>query len=232
MIQGKGTGSGWDIASEISAAASLVKTTTPVLLDIGANFGVWSRQMLELFPGWSKLILVEPQLACLDSLARINFPNKAIYSCPVSEHEGEMNFFTDERTLGWEAASLFERGDTYFSEMKRSTTVVPVRTIDDIILENHLTKIDFMKLDIEGAELPALKGAETSLRRRMIKAISFEFGSGNINSRTFFRDIWDLLRTQGFCIDRILPGGRLLRIREYDETLEYFRGVTNYVATS
>jgi FkbM family methyltransferase len=231
LIQGKGTGSGWDLASEVSVAASLVKTRAPTLLDIGANFGAWSKLMLELFPHCLKLILVEPQPQCVDSLSRINFPNKLIYPCAVSDRKGEMNFFTPERKQGWAAASLFERRDTCHSEIKQSRTMVPVRKLDDIIQENHLAAIDFMKLDVEGAELLALKGVEASLRCRKIKAISFEFGSGNINSRTFFRDFWDFLMPYGFCIARILPGGKMLRIDEYDEDLEYFRGVTNYVAT-
>jgi FkbM family methyltransferase len=231
MIQGKGTGAGWDIASEVSVAGSFVKTRTPTLLDIGANFGVWSTKMLKLFPGTSKLVLVEPQPQCVDSLAKINFSNKVIYPCAVSNQQGEMSFFTADREEGWAAASFYERRDTYFSETKQSTTMVTVRKLDDIIEENHLAEIDFMKIDVEGADLLALKGAEGSLRCRKIKAISFEFGSGNINSRTFFRDFWDLLMPYGYCISRILPGGKMLRIEEYDEELEYFRGVTNYVAT-
>lgn len=229
LVQGKGAGSGWDIASEVSVAASFVKAKTPILLDIGANYGVWSKQMLELFPGCSKLILVEPQLDCVNSLATIDFPNKIICPFAVSDRQSEMNFYTAEQ--GWAAASLFERRDTYFSEVIQRTARVPVRTVDDIIMENNLTEIDFMKLDVEGAELLVLKGAEVSLRCRKIRALSFEFGSGNINSRTFFRDFWDFLRSYGFSIARILPGCQILRIETYDEDLEYFRGVTNYVAS-
>lgn len=38
-------------------------------------------------------------------------------------------------------------------------------SIDDLVAEKHLPKIDFIKMDIEGAELAALKGAEQTLRR-------------------------------------------------------------------
>jgi len=58
----------------------------------------------------------------------------------------------------------------------------------------------------------------------------FEFGAPNIYSRTFFSDFWDLLTADGFRLDRILPGGRLLRIDSYSEELEHFRGVSNYLA--
>jgi FkbM family methyltransferase len=231
LIQGKGSGAGWDIASEVAVAASLVKTKSPVLFDVGANFGCWSKQMLDLFPGCSKLVLVEPQPKCLDALAKIHFCNKVIHPCAVSDHQGKISFFTAEHNQGWVAASLFERRDTYFSGIQQCTSAIPTRTLDDIIEEHELSAIDFVKIDVEGAELLVLKGAEASLRCGRIKAISFEFGSGNVNSRTFFRDFWDFLRGYGFCIARILPGGQILKIESYDEDLEYFRGSTNYVAT-
>ena len=64
----------------------------------------------------------------------------------------------------------------------------------------------------------------------MIKALTFEFGSGNVNSRTFFRDFWDLLNPLGYKIYRILPSSRMMPIKEYYEDCEYFRGVSNYLA--
>ena len=231
MIQGKGTGTGWDIGSEVSVAARLVRTKTPTLLDVGANFGTWSTQMTELFPAYSKLLLVEPQPKCLEAIAKLNFRDSAVCPCAVSDQEGEMKFFTADRKQGWEAASLFERRETYFSEVGQSAMVVRVRKLDYIIAEQGLASIDFMKIDVEGADFLALKGAEANLKNHNIKAMSFEFGSGNINSRTFFRDFWDFLRPLGYSISRILPGGKLLKIEEYAEDLEYFRGVTNYVAT-
>jgi FkbM family methyltransferase len=232
LIQGKGSGAGWDISSEVAVAASLVKTRTPVLLDVGANFGTWSTAMLKLFPSCANLVLVEPQNECLQALTEIDCDNKLIIPCAVSDQPGQMNFYTAERQAGWAAASLFERHETYFSEVAQRKLVVSIRTLDDIIEENAITGVDFMKMDIEGAELLALKGAEASFRSGKIKAISFEFGSGNINSRTFFRDFWDFLSQHGFAISRVLPGGKTLRIKEYYEDLEYFRGVTNYVATT
>ena len=87
-----------------------------------------------------------------------------------------------------------------------------------------------MKLDVEGNELAVLRGSQESLKTKRIKALTFEFGSGNINSRTFFHDFWDVLKGYGYTIKRICPGGILLEIAEYYEDLEHFRGVTNYLA--
>lgn len=90
--------------------------------------------------------------------------------------------------------------------------------------------VDFAKFDVEGAELSALHGGARTFSRKAIGALSIEFGSSNINSRTFFRDFWDFLTGYGFELFRVLPGGRTLRIEEYYEDLEHFRGVSNYVA--
>jgi hypothetical protein len=85
-------------------------------------------------------------------------------------------------------------------------------------------------MDIEGHELFALKGALAALGAKRIGALSFEFGAGNVNSRTFFRDFWQLLTPLGYELRRICPGGATTTLFEYYEDLEFFRGVTNYLA--
>lgn len=42
---------------------------------------------------------------------------------------------------------------------------VQTMSIDDLVVERKLSKVDFIKMDIEGAELPALKGAAKTIRR-------------------------------------------------------------------
>jgi len=42
---------------------------------------------------------------------------------------------------------------------------VKTHTIDDLVIERHLTRVDFIKMDIEGAETSALLGAEQTIRR-------------------------------------------------------------------
>jgi hypothetical protein len=85
-------------------------------------------------------------------------------------------------------------------------------------------------MDLEGHELFVLRGAAQALKRGYIRALTFEFGSSNVNSRTYFHDFWDLLSAYGFEIKRIYPGGTVMKVSEYYEDLEYFRGVTNYLA--
>lgn len=42
--------------------------------------------------------------------------------------------------------------------------VMAVRRLDDLVADGAIPRVDFIKMDIEGSELPALRGAETTLR--------------------------------------------------------------------
>jgi FkbM family methyltransferase len=230
ILQGKGAGSGWDIDREVRAHLRFFsERRRPVLFDIGANRGEWSYAMARHFKDEVELWMFEPQEACrgdLDGLASRGIGT--LTQVAVGEVEGVADFFTPGGTAG--NASLHPRRDTFFSKTIFERQCVKVITLDGFMKINGIEKIDFLKMDIEGHELAALRGAKEALEKRAINTLSFEFGSGNINSRTFFHDFWDLLTGYGYTIYRILPSGSVFRITEYDEDLEYFRGVSNYVA--
>ena len=85
-------------------------------------------------------------------------------------------------------------------------------------------------METEGHELRILKGARKLLQTGRIRALTFQFGAANVNSRTYFRDFWDLLTDYGYAIWRIMPGGTRVEIKRYCDDLELFRGASNYLA--
>jgi FkbM family methyltransferase len=228
ILLGKGAGTGWDLNAEIKAAKSTIRGSSPVIFDVGANMGEWSVLFNQLFPQ-AQIFLFEPQPVCQKIITERNIPGSILVPNAVSSTAGQtIKLFSSGDTAG--IASLHQRRDSYFNDMSFTSINVNTVTIDDVIREHKIVGVDFMKMDVEGHELDVLKGAMKSLEARLIKAFSFEFGSGNINSRTFFHDFWDLLKPLGYDIYRILPSSRLMPIKEYYEDCEYFRGVTNYIA--
>lgn len=228
IIQGKGSGTGWDMSGEVTAALSFLKDAPdPVIFDVGANHGDWTRGI------WRALhkghyFAFEPQSGCQESLAASGIPTLTIISSALSDQPGEMTLHSDFDGSG--LASFYERSETYLDHPSRVARV-PVTTVDDFVKTQRLQRIDFMKIDVEGAELQVLRGSEGSLKAKVIRTFAFEFGSANIYSRVFFRDCWDFMQSHGYSLWRIVPGGGLRPIPEYREDLEHFRGVSNYIAS-
>lgn len=227
FLMGRGAGTGWDLDSEIRAASKFLRSGNPVVFDVGANVGEWSEKMVQAHPE-VRIYMFEPSPSCRKEIESKSIPGATLVPAALGSSKGVANLNFSSDTDG--SASLHARGDSYFQDREYRSIEVEVTTIDEVIKSHAIEFVDFMKMDIEGHEFSALEGAKNSLKERRIGALSFEFGSGNINSRTYFRDFWNLLSNAGYSISRIAPGEVVLPIGEYYEDLEFFRGVSNYIA--
>jgi FkbM family methyltransferase len=227
ILLGKGSGTGWDMDGEITAACTALTTPEPLIFDVGANQGDWSRALLKKLPR-ARIVMFEPAAGCQSHLQSLISERVQLVPCAVGSEPGTAQLWSSSETDG--AASLHPRKDTYFATLQFQPQAVAVTSIDHYISQHALERVDLMKLDIEGHELAALQGADAALSAGKIHALAFEFGAANINSRTFFRDFWEYLDARKFDLFRITPGGSLLAISSYSEDLEHFRGVTNYLA--
>jgi FkbM family methyltransferase len=75
--------------------------------------------------------------------------------------EGEVELFIDTGNAGGNTVNAKRSGD---SLRKKNISTVKITTIDTFVREQGLTKIDFIKADIEGAERDMLAGARNTLR--------------------------------------------------------------------
>ena len=131
-----------------------------VVLDIGAHVGFFVRTAL--LQGASKVIAVEPDPDSAECLRR-NFQEEIASGRVVLVEAGAWSSRGEIRlSLG---------SDPGWNSMTGSggagrEIVVPVLPIDDIVAELGLTKVDFIKMDIEGAEKEALRGAVGTLKSR------------------------------------------------------------------
>jgi FkbM family methyltransferase len=222
-MQGKSSGVD-TVVAEVEAVAKLVPHDA-VLVDVGANQGKWTRAALERFKGRQlKIFAFEPSSFHAAKLGALRSEHVEVIHAAVGALPGTATLYSEEPGSG--RASLYER----VGEPQETVEGVSVITLDDFFEQRRIGRIDLMKMDIEGHELAALQGARASLASERIRALTFEFGESNLNSRTFFRDFWNLLTGFGFAIFRIVPGKWLLPIRRYSRELEDFTGVGNYVA--
>ena len=230
FIQGKGSGTGWDLDAEVRVAASRLRRANAVIFDVGAHCGEWSARLLRSLGSTieCRLFLFEPLPSCQNILRSRNLPGTILIGAAVGDRNGCVTLFSPDDHSP--VASVYPRRDSYLQGYAFVQHQVRIVTIDQIVADLGIDLVDFVKLDIEGNEVAALRGATKCLASNRIRALSFEFGSPNINSRTYFHDLWDILHSFGYQIKRIAPGGILVPIERYYEDLEYFRGVTNYLA--
>ena len=228
-VIGKGGGSHWHTGEE-TAAARFIRRQDPVILDIGANKGWWTLELRRLIGERGRWILVEPATECCALLRKLN--GVEIIEAAVGEQKGKTKFYTPGDGSGF--ASLHERRDSHvrMEHLVLQEREVAMTNIDDILEHRGIETVAMAKMDLEGHELFALRGATQSLKTHRIRALTFEFGTSNVNSRTFFRDFYDLLTGYHYEIQRIYPGGKTVPVLEYYEDLESFRGVTNYLAVA
>lgn len=227
VLGGQGAGAGWDKSEIIAAAGVLRGVASPVIVDCGANAGNWTRDVrARLGHRTGRWILVEPTAEYLARLRAI--PGVDVIAAAAGDVAEVRDFHVPTEESGW--MSLHERGDTFAQAKRFVTRSVAVVRLEDELAQREISAVDFLKLDVEGHELFAIRGLGRYLQQRRVRALAFEFGAAHVNSRTFFRDFWDLLSPLGYRISRIAPGGTLVPIPAYYETLEYFRGATNYLA--
>lgn len=226
ILQGKGSGTGWDCSAEFRAATRYIGKGA-VVFDVGANKGEWTKAVLTLGP--KMVYMFEPQESCVEKYLRpMESACCKVIQSAVGDHEGQSEFYSPCEDAG--NASIYNRRDTCFVGQNFQRSNVRLSTLDAFIEEAGIRRVDFLKIDVEGHELFVLKGAKNAIGGGVIRAIAFEFGSPGIYSRVFFRDIWDYLTENNYRIRRIVPGGGLVDIDSYYEDLEHFRGVSNYIA--
>ena len=227
-VIGKGGGSNWH-QGEGLAAARFIRRENPVIMDIGANKGWWTVELRHLIGERGRWILVDPAAECCAELRKLNAVE--VIEAAVGEQAGWAKLYTPGDGSGF--ASLYRRDDSHvrMEHLVLEEREVAVTTIDEILDQRGIEMVDLAKMDLEGHELFALRGATQSLKTHRLRALTFEFGTSNVNSRTFFRDYYDLLTGHGYRLERIYPGGKTVAVSEYYEDLEYFRGVTNYIAS-
>lgn len=223
---GRGAGTSLHMDSEVEAALSCIFRGNPVVFDVGANIGKWSTNFRSQNPG-CRLYLFEPQTACQEKIRILNLANAQLICSAVGNETGNRVLYSSSEFDG--SASLSERQDSFFQDTQYKTFKVNVIKLDDFIRNEAINFVDFIKFDIEGHELDALAGLRETINRKAVGAFSFEFGSGNLNSKSCFRDFWKLISPL-YDISIITPGGGQFPIQSYYEDLEYYRGVSNFVA--
>lgn len=161
----------------------------PFILDCGSNIGVSILYFKHLYPQ-ARVVGFEPDTRVFPylegNIARNRLQGVRLVQAALSSNEGAVEFFSDGKYGGGLAEQLAP-GDE--PSWMRST-------VSSVRLRNYLNEpVDFLKMNIEGAEYEVLKDSEEMLDR--VKEMVIEYHHLPGLPRTLHK-ILEILDRQGF----------------------------------
>jgi FkbM family methyltransferase len=203
-----------------------------VALDVGANVGNYASLLLT---NWSHL---DVTLYCFEPVRgnrnlleeRMKEFGSRVRCLPfgLGNAPSEVPMYSNDTSSP--LASMYPRDLNYVHiTMQVLEEKVRIDTLEAFCNEAQIGHIDFMKVDVEGNEVAVFEGALPLLRKRAIDVIQFEFGGTSIDSRTYLKDVFNLLHAD-YRIYRLLQNG-VYEYVAYSPTWEIL-SLANYLAVS
>jgi len=151
-----------------------------IVMDIGANMGEWSLHMAKMVGGNGRVFCFEPIPSMVQALEKTiainNFSQVSISECAISNKTGHSQFsipfdkdnqaipFWSRLVLGEEFATPKWIDNPWAKVATTKTIEVQTTTLDRFTSEKSITKLDFIKIDVEGHEKYVIEGGQKTLK--------------------------------------------------------------------
>lgn len=129
------------------------------VVDCGAHIGIFTVHALER--GASRVVAIEPDSTNLECLRR-NLSAGIAAGRVIVVPKAVWN---EETTLQFTVSDSSSARHSAVIRTGTKTVGVPATTLDAIMREHGIERVDYLKMDIEGAERQALEGGKETLRR-------------------------------------------------------------------
>jgi FkbM family methyltransferase len=182
------------------------------VIDVGANIGYWSSHLLNVCeragvqdvhlwafePSDEIRTKLASRLQSLPSNYKISISAEA-----VSDKVGQAAF---DATPGISGVKHLLT-DAALADGDTPSVDVAVTTLTDVFQAENIEAADFVKSDVEGFDLSALRGAAPLLAAGRIGLFQFEYNHCWVSTRSFLRDVFELVEEFPYHVCKVVPGG-------------------------
>ena len=143
------------------AAAITTKTSekNPVIIDIGANVGLFTKAFMRAPKTPKSIIAIEPSFYVFSILLNItaNMPSVRCCKVALSHETATVDLKTPLKKSGSLRVGLSHIGNANNQQVFVET--VEAKRLDDVLTDENVDQVDIVKLDVEGAEEQVIAGA-------------------------------------------------------------------------
>jgi FkbM family methyltransferase len=169
-----------------------------IVIDVGAGVGEETLTMANLVGGSGHVYAVEANPKTFEVLRYIceknDLKNVTVLNIAISDTEGHISIEDDDN---------YGVQNSIHGATTSNGLNVPAVSLDTFIQQNSITRVDFLKVNIEGAEKQLLQGIHTSfnkIKRMAISCHDFRFNSGESEYFKTFDFVVSVLKQNGFQI--------------------------------
>lgn len=178
------------------------------VIDIGANIGATTLQLSQLVGQAGCVYSFEPHPVTfqhlLATLKLSNISNVMAVQGGLGGKPSTATLKYNPSSTGW--SSIHGNGVDY-----AETAEISIMRLDDFIVNNNVSHIDFVKVDVEGYEMEVFEGGESSFTK--FKPVTqFEYNKlAATNSGWSFSDAFDFFTKCGYSTFQLTDGTKIQR---------------------
>ncbi len=187
----------------------------PYIIDCGSNIGMSVFYFKMLYPH-SRILAFEPgeeAFVCLEENVKNNhlLDSVEVHKAALLNKEGTVDFFYDSGSLG---SLVMSTKQERWPKQRRSVEATP--------LSKHIgEEVDFLKIDIEGAELEVIEELSNSGKLSYVKQMIIEYHHHIIRESDDFSRVLSVLEDSGFGYQIGSHLGRPFKREQFQNILVY-----------
>lgn len=175
----------------------------PVIFDVGAYKGAYTDFVLSVVPGASCYLFEPNTTLCKDLLKR----GYKAFELVLQDEVSGRKFYRCAGNAD-ELSSTYRRGvfDLKDAKIDVIDEIKQGVTVDFFCTNNEIPFIDFLKIDVEGAELDVLHGAKKMLSEKKITFLQVEYGGTYPDAGITFLQVIEFVNQFGYSVYELIDG--------------------------